>query len=159
MGSGQTNLPTTSCIPPIIPMVGSSSQHRASNSTAEPTMCGQVWHRPSKHLRSQSGPMAGVAFSAVPSSPPTRFAPQLFRVLLLHRLWLPFPLASRTCRCGQPLDPRGHHRAACSRAGVLGSRGFSVESAAARVCREAGARVSTNLLVRDLDLLVAPDDA
>ena len=47
-------------------------------------------------------------------------------------------------RCG-PLDVLGHHRAACSRAGVLGSRGFSLESAAARVCREAGARVSTNL--------------
>ena len=35
-------------------------------------------------LRSQSGPMSGVAFSAVPSSPPTRLAPQLFRVLLLR---------------------------------------------------------------------------
>ena len=32
-------------------------------------------------LRSQSGPMSGVAFSAVPSSPPIRLAPQLFRVL------------------------------------------------------------------------------
>ena len=42
---------------------------------------------------------------------------------------------------------------------MLGSRGFSVESAAARVCREAGARVSTNLFVRDLDLPVAPHDA
>ena len=110
-------------------------------------------------LRSQSGPMSGVPFSAVPSSPPTRFAPQIFRVLLLRRLWLSFPLTSRTCRCGRPLDPRGHHRAACPRAGVLGSRGFSVESAAARVCREAGARVSTNLFVRDLDLPVAPHDA
>ena len=47
----------------------------------------------------------------------------------------------------------GHHRAACSRACVLANRGFSVESAAARVCREAGARV--NLFVRDLDLPVA----
>ena len=110
-------------------------------------------------LRSQSGPMSGVPFSAVPSSPPTRLAPQIFRVLLLRRLWLPLPLTSRTCWCGRPLDPRGHHRAACPRAGVLGSRGFSVESAAARVCREAGARVSTNLFVRDLDLPVAPHDA
>ena len=42
-------------------------------------------------------------------------------------------------------------------AGVLGSRGFSVESAAARVCREAGARVSSNLFVRELS--VAPHDA
>ena len=50
-------------------------------------------------LRSQSGPMSGVAFSAVPSSPPTRLAPQLFRVLL-RRLWLSLPLTSRTCFCG-----------------------------------------------------------
>ena len=35
----------------------------------------------------------------------------------------------------------------------LGRRGFASESAAARVCREAGARVTTNVMVRDLDLL------
>ena len=110
-------------------------------------------------FRSQSGPMSGLPFSSVPSSPPTRFAPQLFRVLLLRRLWLALPFSSRTCRCGRPLDVLGHHRAACSRAGVLGSRGFSLESAAARVCREAGARVSTNLFVRDLDLPIANHDA
>ena len=66
-------------------------------------------------------------------------------------------LSSRTCPCGRPLDVLGHHRAACRRAGVLGSRGFSLESAAARVCREA--RVSTNLFVRDLDLPIANHDA
>ena len=102
--------------------------------------------------------MSGVVFSAVPSSPPTRLAPQLFRVLLLRPSLAP-PLTSRTCRCGRPLDLRGHHRAACPRPGVLGSRGFSLESAAARVCREARARVSTNLFVRDLDLPAAPHDA
>ena len=35
--------------------------------------------------------------------------------------------------------------------GALGRRGFALENAAARECREAGARV-TNVLVRDLDL-------
>ena len=35
---------------------------------------------------------------------------------------------------------------------VLGRRGFAVESAAARVCREAGGRVSTNMFVRNMDL-------
>ena len=35
---------------------------------------------------------------------------------------------------------------------MLGQRGFALESAAARVCREAGWRVTTNILVRDLDL-------
>ena len=37
--------------------------------------------------------------------------------------------------------------------GVLGRRGFPLESCAARICREAGARVSTNIRVQDLDLL------
>ena len=36
---------------------------------------------------------------------------------------------------------------------MLGRRGFALESAAARVCREAGARVSTNIFVRDLDVV------
>ena len=36
---------------------------------------------------------------------------------------------------------------------MLGRRGYALESAAARVCREAGARVTTNVMVRDLDLL------
>ena len=40
-----------------------------------------------------------------------------------------------------------------SLAGVLGRRGFALESAAARVCREAGGRVTTNVLVQDMDLL------
>ena len=106
-------------------------------------------------LRSQSGPGAGLALSATPSNYSCRIAPHLFRVLLL-RLRLPLPLVSRTCRCGRPTDVLGHHRAACARAGVLGRRGFALESAAARVCREGGARVSTNVMVRDLDLR-APD--
>ena len=109
-------------------------------------------------LRSQSGPKSGRPFSAVPSSSSARFPAQLFRVLLLRRLRLPLPIASRTCRCGRLLDVLGHHRAAFARAGVLGGRGFSVESAAARVCREAGARVSTNVFVRDLDLAVVGQD-
>ena len=109
-------------------------------------------------LRSQSGPMSGLPFSCFPSSPCARFPSHLFRVLLLRRLWLPLPLSSRTCLCGRPLDVFGHHRAACSRSGVLGSRGFSLVSAAARVCREAGARVSTNVFVRDLDIPVGCHD-
>ena len=55
-------------------------------------------------------------------------------------------------RCGRLVDMYGHHRAACSRAGVLGSRGFPVERAAAQVCREAGGRVGVDRFVRDLDL-------
>ena len=49
-------------------------------------------------------------------------------------------------------DPFGHPRAACAEAGVLGKRGFPLECPAAQVCREAGARVTTNAFIRDLDL-------
>ena len=56
------------------------------------------------------------------------------------------------CRCGRRIDKFGHHRASCARAGVLGRRGFALESAIARVCREAGGRVTQNVMVRDLDL-------
>ena len=35
---------------------------------------------------------------------------------------------------------------------MLGRRGFALESAAARVCREAGGRVAANLFVRNMDL-------
>ena len=41
-------------------------------------------------LRSQGGPLSGLPFVACPSSPHQRFAPHLFRVLLLRRLHLPF---------------------------------------------------------------------
>ena len=70
----------------------------------------------------------------------------------MRRFRLPLPLSSRQCRCGRSLDFFGHHRAACSRAGVLGRRGFAVESVAARICREGGTRVATNFMVRDMDL-------
>ena len=51
-----------------------------------------------------------------------------------------------------PSDPHGLHRAACGEAGVLGGRGFSTEKVAAQVCREGGGRVSTNVMVRDMDV-------
>ena len=70
-------------------------------------------------LRSQSGPFAGLAFCVAPASFLTRIDSHLFRVLLLRRLRLPLPLSVRTCRCGRLLDPFGHHRASCSRAGVF----------------------------------------
>ena len=102
-------------------------------------------------LRSQGeDQVQGLALSTCPVSRLTTFTPQLFRVVLLLRLHLPLPLTVRNCRCGRPLDSRGHHRAACARAGVLGGRGWAVENAAARTCREAGGRVTTNVMVRDL---------
>ena len=103
-------------------------------------------------VRSQGGPGAGLAFATCPTNFLKTFTPLLFRVLLLRRLGLLLPLTARNCRCGRPLDSCGQHRAACARAGVLGRRGFAVESAAGRICREAGRRVTMNIMVRDLDL-------
>ena len=107
-------------------------------------------------MRSQAGPLASVPFVAFPSCRFAQFGSQQFRTLLLRRLHLPLPLSTRYCRCGRPFDCLGHHRAACSVAGILGKRGFPLENAAARVCREAGARVRTNVMVRDMDLV--PND-
>ena len=72
--------------------------------------------------------------------------------MLLRRLRLPLPLSARVCRCRRILDPLGDHRAACAQAGVLRGRGVPLERAAARVCREAGARVTTNTRLSDLNL-------
>ena len=82
----------------------------------------------------------------------TTIPPQLFRVTLLRRLRLPLHLTVRSCRCGLPLDEFGHHRAACAQAGVLSKRGWALENVVARICREAGGRVTTNVFMRDLDL-------
>ena len=72
---------------------------------------------------------------------------------------MPLPLSVRSCVCGRRLDLFGHHRAACSRAGVLSRRGFAVESAVEQICRQAGARVSTNVMIRDLDIAGSNTDA
>ena len=104
-------------------------------------------------VRSQGGPGAGLAMSTCPTSRLTKIPPQLFRVVLPRRLGLPLPLTARSCQCGRPLDSCGHHRAACARAGVLAGRGWALESCVARVCREAGGRVTSNVMIRDLDLI------
>ena len=107
-------------------------------------------------VRSQAGPGASLALTALSTSYHTKIPAHLFRVVLLRRLRLPLPLTLHMCRCGRPIDSFGHHRASCARSGVLGRRRFALESAAARMCREAGGRVATNVLVRDMDL-AAPD--
>ena len=109
-------------------------------------------------LLSQAGPFAGRVFTAVPTALEFTVPSHLFRVLLLRRLRLPLPLCARRCRCGRDFDVLGDHRSSCSRAGVLGPRGYPLEVAAARVCREAGARVSENVFLRDLNLDVPVAD-
>ena len=128
-------------------------------STKQPVRSSAIFHQNTfatlhSHamLKSQSGPIAGIPFSVTPSFFLTRLEPALFRVLLQRRLSLPLPLSKRSCRCGRLLNAFGHHRAACSRSGVLGRRGFPLESATVRVCREAGGRVEFHLFVRDMDL-------
>ena len=121
-------------------------QHRAARCLEERHLRRQVWPTlsdPARALvRSQQGPLASPALTALPTSRATRIDPQPFWVWLCRRLFLPLPLSSRTCQCGRLLDMYGHHRAACSRAGVLGCRGFPVERAAARLDR----------FIRDLDV-------
>ena len=102
-------------------------------------------------LDSQSGPFAATAFTLLPTSPDLVFESAPFRVLLLRRLRLPLPHMPARCRCHRSLDPLGDHRAACPRAGALRSRGVAMERAMARICREAGASVCTNVLLRDLN--------
>ena len=104
-------------------------------------------------------PGSGIALSTAPLNFHTRIHPHLFRVLMQRRFRFPLPPWPRLCRCGRQLDSFGHHRTACAWAGWLVRRGFAVESAAARVCREAGGRVTTNMLVRELDLYVPVADA
>ena len=83
-------------------------------------------------------PGAGAFLSATPANPLTRIDSFSFRTLLCRRLRLAIPLSSRICRCGRTIDPLGHHRAACARSGGLARRGFAIESAVARICREGG---------------------
>ena len=102
-------------------------------------------------VRSQGGPGAGLALATCPTCRITRIEPQLFRIVLLRLLNLPLPLSARFWLCGLPLDLCGHHRAACARAGILVRRRYALETVTARISREAGGRVTTNVMVRDLD--------
>ena len=63
-------------------------------------------------VRSQSGPLASVPFTALPIHRISKIDPDPFRELLLRRLHMPLPLNVRACRCGRLLDVLGHHRAA-----------------------------------------------
>ena len=102
-------------------------------------------------LQSQAGPFASRAFTTIPYSTEFECPSHLFRILL-RRLRLHLPLSARSCRCRRPLDPFGDHRAACAQSGVLRARGGPLERAAARICREGGARVTTNTRLADLNI-------
>ena len=103
-------------------------------------------------LLSQAGTYGGRVFTVIPTAVELQVSSAHMRVLLLRRLRMPLVPTPNRCRCGRFLDPFGDHRAACSRSGVLGLRGAPLEGAAARMCREAGARVATNVFLRDMNL-------
>ena len=109
-------------------------------------------------LLSQSGEGASCAITAIPSSPDFVVDSGEFRTFLLRRLRLALPLAPRRCRCGGTLDELGDHRSACAQVGVRAHRAGPLERAAARICREAGARVATSVALRDLNLDVPATD-
>ena len=109
-------------------------------------------------LLSQAGEAASCAFTAFPTTFDTRVPDEEYRVMLLRRLRLPLPLAPRRCSCGGGLDVYGDHRSACAQVGVLVKRAGPLEQAAARICREAGARVAAHVALRDLNLDVPAAD-
>ena len=106
-------------------------------------------------LRSQSGCCSGRHLTLSPVSPESTYSNEKFRALLLRRMRLPLQVAASRCNgnsCRACLDALGDHRAACSLAGRLVLRSSPVERMWARVCREGGARVQTNVFLRDLNL-------
>ena len=103
-------------------------------------------------LLSQAGPHSTQAFTVAPTHGGVVILSVQFRVLLLRRLRLPLPLAPRLCGCHERLDTLGDHRTASATTGVLASRALPLERAVARACREAGARVSRNVRVADMNI-------
>ena len=128
---------------------GGNTRHRLEWSrNSETPSCSQPSAMPSP----QSGPGARMSLCTTLCNPMTRLDSSTFRVLLCRRLHLLLPLTKHICRCGRRTDIYGHHRAVCAQSGVFVRRGFALESVAARVCREGGARVATNVMVRDMDV-------
>ena len=108
------------------------------------------------HLRPHSWHNAGAALAHAPTAPEYVIPSHLFRVLVLERLQLPLPVNEALCfGCGCPLDPLGRHRAACPCTGRLKKRAGPIERMLPRVRREAGAGVSFNAFLRDMNLGVS----
>ena len=98
-------------------------------------------------MRSQSGPMSSEPFTSFPTSREARFDSQPFRVSPSPSP--PSPPSSQRPSLSVWPSPRPLWPPSFSAtAGVLGRRGFALESAAAKMCREAGGRVMTNVRAR-----------
>ena len=111
------------------------------------------------HLRSHSGPGSSATLCGAPTAPEFEIEAPVVRGLILERLRMPLGLTSRYCEgCGDALDEHGVHRAACTRTGRLRSRAVPLERTLARVCREAGATVRQNALLRNMNISVSATD-
>ena len=111
----------------------------------ETVMVAQSCAADQAHLRSHSGPGSGEVFHGSPTQVEFQLQPGIYRTLLLERFRLPLHITEARCECGARLDRAGRHRAACARSGRLKSRAMPTERTLARVCREAGAVVRTNV--------------
>ena len=106
-------------------------------------------------LRSQSGPGAVWWLAAVPTSAEYALRPLRLQTALRRRLRWPLAFGPRRCNgraCGAELDPRGDHWTSCTLSGRIKRRSRPQERIWARICREAGARVQENVLLRDTGL-------
>ena len=136
----------------------SSREHHFKRTVVEPSLsptCQAL-------LRSQAGPQAGRAFTAVPTCRETTLRNEHMQVLLRRRLRLRMALGTQRCparRClSHRLDAYGDHLSACPRSGLLRRRAGLTETALRRVLREAGARVVPNMRLRDAGVPGVRDD-
>ena len=91
-----------------LPTVGSFSLLRLRRDTSAQKCCGLVLHRHSR-LSCVRNRARLLDFPSWPCHlRPSHVPPQLFRVLLLRRLWLPLPVSSRTCWVAGGRCPRFH---------------------------------------------------
>ena len=108
-------------------------------------------------LLSQSGPGASCAMTVLPTGPDFAVPSDEFRIMLLRRLRMPLPWHKSDAAVGgrwMIMETTGQ------RVGVLAHRAGPLERAAARVCREARARVAASTALRDMNLdLAASGDA
>ena len=110
-------------------------------------------------LRSQSGLGASHALSAAPTCRECTLQPEVFQALIRRRLRWPLPLSCARCHgCRNELDHLGDHFNACMQSGRVKLRATPSEHMVAQICREAGARVRPNVLLRDLNLAVDSAD-
>ena len=106
-------------------------------------------------IRSQSGYAAGKWLTTTPKNPQTTLSPLRMQVALRFRLHFSLPLGPQRCNgrsCRALLDPYGYHWASCNRSGRLKLRSKPLERTWATVFREAGARVQTDVLLRNTNL-------